>query len=205
MNHIEEFVKETYNIIGLIGHGAKARVYKVQKPGKDLFYALKVSEDKEILRKEAGFLQKISAKMFPRFFDWMEGKYAYLIMEYIEGFDLQEILDGGELFTVDEALWVLEPVLQGLNYLHQKEPYMVYRDLKPANIVIETSGRVCITDLGSIYCDTIGITEVRTGTYGYAPAEQFWEGMKPLPDWDVYAAGKLLGYMLTGKNSAIPP
>lgn len=206
MKQIEAFVKETYQIMEVLGQGAKAKVYKVQKQGEDCCFAMKVSGDKEILRKEADFLQKISNEVFPFFYEWLEGEKAYLIMEYLEGVNLQEVLDEGVQFTVDETLWILEPVLQGLVYLHQQNPYMVYRDLKPANIVLETSGRVCLIDLGSIFCNTgKEITGARTGTYGYAPPEQFWEGMKPTPDWDVYAAGKLLGYLLTGMNPAIPP
>ena len=204
MKEIEEFVKQKYDIEALIGQGARSKVFKVKKD--KVAYALKVSEDIELLKREPVFLKNVSHKVFPKFCDWMESERAYLVMEYIEGLDLQEILDKGQVFTLEEALWILEPVLEGLNYLHSQNLCVVFRDLKPANILVETKGNVYLTDFGSVFSETMeDISHVRTGTYGYAAPEQFWQDMQATPDWDVYAAGKLLGYLLTGKNPAIPP
>lgn len=204
MKEIEEFVRQKYDIEALIGQGAKSKVYKVKKDG--IIYALKVSEDVEVLKREAFFLKNISCNVFPRFLDWMESELAYLIMEYVEGFNLQEIMDKGQVFSLEEALWILEPVLQGLDYLHRQSPCIVYRDLKPANILVGISGHIYLTDFGSAFSEKVtDIEKVRTGTYGYAAPEQFWQDMQATPDWDVYAAGKLLGYLLTGKNPAIVP
>lgn len=204
MKEIEEFVRKKYDIEALVGQGAKSKVFKVKKGSA--VYALKVSEDVELLKREAFFLKNLSYDTFPRFFDWMESEQAYLIMEYVEGFNLQEIMDKGQVFSLEEALWILEPVLQGLDYLHRQSPYIVYRDLKPANILVGINGQIYLTDFGSAFTETMrDMSKVRTGTYGYAAPEQFWQNMQASPDWDVYAAGKLLGYLLTGKNPTIPP
>ncbi len=204
MKEIETFVKQRYNIEALVGQGASSKVFKVRRD--NVIYALKVSEDVKLLRREAFFLKNLSCDVFPYFFDWMESEQAYLIMEYVEGFNLQDIMDKGQVFSLEEALWILEPILQGLDYLHRQNPCVVFRDLKPANILMAVNGRVYLTDFGSVFSESIeDISTVRTGTYGYAAPEQFWQNMQASPDWDVYAAGKLLGYLLTGKNPAIPP
>ncbi len=206
--YIEEAVKNKYSIERILGKGARAIVYYVRNMEDGRGYALKVSEDVTTLKTERFYLEKAQHILFPKFVEWMEGERAYLVMEYIDGSNLQEILDKNILFHADEAVWILSELLEGIEFLHKQEPAMVFRDLKPANILVEKTGKVRIVDLGSVtevHMETREKQKVRTGTYGYAAPEQFWEGMAPKPDWDVYAAGKILGYLLTGRNPAIPP
>lgn len=204
---IEELIYEEYQVGSLLGQGAIGAVYEVNHKDTKQKYALKISKEKVILRQEAQRMRNIQCKVFPYLFDYREANLGYLIMEYIEGQNLQEILDEGMVFELEEAVWIVEKVLRGLSLLHRQMPPLVYRDLKPANIIIETSGEIRLIDMGSVVCSEkksiSGV--VRAGTYGYAAPEQFWPDMLPEPNWDVYAAGKLLGYLLTGHNPAMPP
>lgn len=206
-NEIENIVREEYLVGDLLGQGATGEVYEVIHKKSNRKYAMKVSGEKHILRREAEVMKKIHSKVFPQIYDYKEACFGYLIMEYVDGQNLQNILDEGIGFNISEAVWIVTAVLHGLEYLHKQTPAMVFRDLKPANIVIETSGEIRLIDLGSVVYSEKTATDkqVRAGTYGYAAPEQFWPDMIPRPDWDVYAAGKLLGYLLTGHNPAIPP
>lgn len=204
---IEELIHKEFLVGRLLGSGTTGEVYEVIHKSNHYKYAMKVSEKKHILRLEAEMMTKIQSKVFPQIFDYKEAELGYLIMECIEGKNLQDMLDGGILFEMRESVWIVSAVLQGLDYLHKQMPAMVYRDLKPSNIIIDTSGEVRLIDLGSVaYSGKSQESEsLRAGTYGYAAPEQFWPEMIPMPHWDVYAAGKLLGYLLTGHNPAIPP
>lgn len=204
---IEKIICGEYRIGEKVGCGATGEVYEVFHKKNGQKYALKISEKKKILRQEAEWMKKIQCKVFPQIFDYKEERFGYLIMEYVEGRNLQDMLDAGITFELSEAVWIMLAVLKGLEFLHKQTPSMVYRDLKPANIIIEKEGEVRLIDLGSVVAVRDGehFDIIRAGTYGYAAPEQFWPEMVPKTDWDVYAAGKLLGYLLTGHNPAIPP
>ena len=200
-------MKEKYKIIRKIGKGATAEVYKVEEVSSGKTYAMKTCEKEELLREESGILQRLKGDRFPRFKE-CEGKC--LIMEYIEGKDLQQLINGGKQFSIKETVYVMEELLQALNDLHRQRPIIVFRDLKPANIVIDPLGKIHLLDFGAAYCKderefqpSTGVSMV--GTYGYAAPEQFWSGMKPDLRCDIYAAGKVFAYLLSGKNPAEPP
>ncbi len=93
--------------------------------------------------------------------------------------------------------------------LHMQEKTIIYRDIKPANIMIEKNGRIRLIDMGASYVNGMdtegGRGNQMAGTYGYGAPEQFWSGVVPSVRCDVYGAGKLLAYLLSGKNPAIPP
>ena len=125
-------------------------------------------------------------------------------MEYIEGMTLQELLDKGHTFGKKEIVFIMKKILEGLDYLHKHTPALIYRDLKPANIIVSPNGRIRMVDLGTVQMEQEK-GNTRAGTYGYAAPEQFWQGMKLTRACDIYAAGKLFAYLLTGKNPAEPP
>lgn len=206
-NKIESIIYEEYRVGKMLGSGATGEVYEVVCKKNNQKFAMKVSEKKHILRCEAENMKHITDRIFPQFIDYKEADCGYLIMECVEGRNLQNLLDAGMVFELSEAVWIVTTVLDGLCFLHKQMPSMVYSDLKPANIVIEEAGGIRLIDLGSVTYsqkqDENG--QVRAGTYGYAAPEQFWPDMIPHPAWDIYAAGKLLGYLLTGHNPALPP
>lgn len=204
---IEEAICDEYLPGSLLGSGATADVYEVYDKLNGKKYAMKVSCDKTVLQREANIMSQIAYEAFPGLHEYKEKEAGYLFMECVEGYNLQDVLDAGTVFKLAEAVWIMEEVLKALEYLHKQTPQMVYGDLKPANVVIEASGNIRIVDMGSVVYtqEKERSGRFRAGTYGYAAPEQFWPDMPPLPQWDVYAAGKMLGYLLTGHNPAFPP
>lgn len=199
---------EKYHRIRKIGEGATAEVWLVEEIATGRSYAMKVSEYTELLEREAAILESLNHKAFPKVKEY-ESQTNALIMEYVEGSSLQEILDSGRKFDIWEIRYIMEEVLEALNVLHiQKEP-IIYRDIKPANIMIEKSGKIRLLDMGAAYVHGMdredGKGKLMAGTYGYGAPEQFWSGVVPSARCDVYGAGKVLAYLLSGKNPAIPP
>ena len=98
----------------------------------------------------------------------------------------------------------MEQVTAALSRLHYHKNPMVHLDIKPDNILITTAGNVRIIDLGT--GAFVGMPQQqRGGTYGFGAPEQFWKGASPGPEADVYACGKLMAYLFTGKNPCKPP
>ncbi len=193
-----------YKTIRLLGTGATAKVFLVEEIATQKQYAAKIGEKGMDLHREADWLKKWKDNTFPEFKEYYVGEQDYLIMEYIDGKNLQVLLDEGHRFESQSVLYIMEGVLNRLKRLHDHNPAIVYQDLKPANIMIEKSGRVRLLDLGAILMEGEK-SKLRAGTYGYAAPEQFWNGVRLTKACDIYAAGKVLAYLLTGKNPAEPP
>jgi len=189
----------------LLGEGTTAKVYLVQDEQSGMYFAAKVSEDCEMLRKENHIMQAVGDKVFPKSIEYYEQETegeikGVLIMEYFKGGTLQQVLDRHGAFSVEEAIWIVQEILGHLQTLHEKNPPLVYRDIKPENIMFDKEGHIRLIDAASVICD-----KYRVGTYGYAAPEQFWENAKPGTACDIYAVGKVLAYLLTGKNPGRPP
>ncbi len=198
-------MKENYKVIRKIGAGAMAEVYLVEEICTGKTYAMKICEKEDVLIEEAKILQRLTSGWFPRFKEY-EGNC--LVMEYVEGKDLQQLLNAGRRFSIKETVYVMREVLQALSELHRQRPAIVFRDLKPANIIIAPSGQIHLIDFGAAYYKEAfkGLAAVpMAGTYGYAAPEQFWQGVEPDLRCDIYAAGKVFAYLLSGKNPAEPP
>ncbi len=240
-----------YKKLSLLGKGATAEVYLVEDVVSRGRYAMKISENRELLRKEAWILYMLTApakeegagaveelaeervdlkacKYFPEFVAFLPEENA-LVMEYLEGQDLQSVLSRGLRLELGEVIYIMGEVLRALEALHMHRPAIVYRDLKPANIMLCRDGSVRLIDLGATCFGDAGelmeteagpvedggsMTEgenarevivTRAGTYGYAAPEQFWEGAEISKSCDIYSAGKVFAYLLTGKNPAEPP
>ena len=200
-------MEHRYKEIRKLGEGATAQVYLVEEIATGKKFAMKKSEREELLQLEAQMLGKLNDDRFPKVKEYV-GKR--LVMEYIEGKNLQELLEEGKRFSMKEILYLMEEVLGLLNILHTQEPAIIYRDMKPANVMIGRNGKVYLIDFGAVYNREIGANGeieqgLMAGTYGYAAPEQFWKGVVPDIRCDIYAAGKVLAYLLSGKNPAIPP
>ena len=189
-----------YEIVHLLGKGATGEVYLVREYNSMQIYAMKICEDRELLRQESELLQKLKHPMFPAWKDYFEEKQGYLIMEYIEGITLQKYMEGTGKMVLTLAQKIILDILGVLDFLHHQIPQIIYRDLKPENIMISSTGKIKLIDLGGAID-----SKYKVGTYGYGAPEQFWEGTIPGPECDLYAAGKLLAFLLTGKDPCQPP
>ncbi|MBQ7920864.1 MAG: serine/threonine protein kinase [Lachnospiraceae bacterium] len=198
-------IGDTYIVKEPLGEGGSGAVFLVGKKGGAELYTMKASENKELLKREAFICGEIQSEYFPGFVDYEEDeKYGYLVLEYVEGTSLQSLLDGGRIFSGKEVLILMENITAALSQLHYHKIPIVHLDVKPANVIVMPRGEVRIIDMGA--GSRVGVRQGKKGgTYGYGAPEQFWQGAMPGPEADVYACGKLMAYLLTGKNPCQPP
>lgn len=152
---------------------------------------------------EALILNKLKHPNLPGVKDYFieSGRY-YLVMEYIEGQDLETVMKDHDRGRVPENLvieWAIQ-VLDSLEYLHSQTPPVIYRDLKPGNIMLRNSDKkIMLVDFGIARTVHPGSNTTKTsiGTPAFAPGEIF-EG-KPEARSDIYSLGATMHCLLTGK------
>ncbi len=156
--------------------------------------------------READLLAGLSHDRIVRIYDKLsDGNRHFLVMEYVEGETLEQRLQVtrskqlGEKFVVDTALQILD----ALEYLHGRTPPIIYRDLKPANVMITTGGRVKLIDFGiaRLFSPKTKVTMV--GTQGYAAPEQYKGEAEPRSD--LFALGAMMFHLFTGWDPAMHP
>ena len=204
---------EKYKKLKILGQGATAQVFLVEEIATGELFAMKVGGQGALLRWEADLLGSLYGKYFPKVKEYFKETREYLVMEYISGVSLQELLDKGTIFKQEEILHIMEGILYALDKLHRHEPAIIYRDLKPSNVMVKENGEIRLIDMGAacLADGTFGSAgdgnagTMQVGTYGYAAPEQFWKGFITGRSCDIYAAGKILAYLLSGKNPAEPP
>ncbi len=124
-------------------------------------------------------------------------EYAFIVMEFIDGPTLKQLLDGEKRFDIRSTCNIMNGILDGLQYSHDRG--VVHRDMKPANIMFTKDQRVKITDFGIARLEDSNMTQTGMviGTPAYMSPEQF---MGEKVDWrsDIYSAGVVLYHLITG-------
>jgi len=189
-----------YRIKKWLGGGAFGDVYLVTDTLIEKDFALKVSrlrkKDIQLLKEEARLLASLNHPNIVRFYniDEIDGKLV-LIMEYVPGTSLREILDRGRL-QITTAIDIILKVLAGLEYAHSKG--VIHRDLKPENILVEGEN-VKITDFGlAKFIREGSLSASMAGTPVYM-APEAWDGRYSNLS-DIYSVGVILYECLTGIN-----
>ncbi|MCM1118009.1 MAG: serine/threonine protein kinase [bacterium] len=198
----------SYQLAGRLGSGATATVYLAQNQGSNKWYALKYSARSELIQREAEVLKSLRHSGFPQYFEaGQDTSGAYLVMEYIRGITLQQMMEQYPAGMPEPmAVGIAVDVAAALAYLHSCSPAYIYRDLKAANVMLTVDGRARLVDLGAVVSQRETEAECeRAGTYGYSAPEQFWEEARLTPACDVYGMGKLLAFLLTGQDPGKPP
>ncbi len=187
-------------------------VYRAHDRNLDVEVAVKENffvsaESARQFQREAHLLFELRHPGLPRVMDHfvVEGQGQYLVMDYIEGDDGREILEKNEGPLDEETVmdWAIQ-ILEALKYLHARQPPVIHRDVKPANIKITTAGRAMLVDFGlakeydSARSTTVG---AKAFTPGFAPPEQYGQGRTD-PRTDVYSFGATLYNLLTNKVPA---
>jgi serine/threonine-protein kinase len=156
----------------------------------------------DAFQREADMLARLNNEHIPRVFDrFSEQNRHYLVMEYIDGVTLEEELKGrggrlAEPRVIDIALQILDT----LAYLHGLEPPVIYRDLKPSNVMLMANGQVKLIDFGIARHFQPEQHATMIGTQGYAPPEQY-RGKVELRS-DLYALGATMHHALSGRDPA---
>ncbi len=214
-------LKNRYEITGLLGAGGMGSVYRVADgQAKDRVLAVKElrsdrlssAKAKEALiqfRNEARILARLAHPNLPKVFDYFStGDRHYIIMECVKGKTLEALLRSRKGRPVDERLalsWALQ-ICGAMQFLSIQRPPVVFRDLKPSNIMIDHDGRVKLIDFGIARFfkeDREGDTYVN-GTAGYAAPEQYGTGKTDIRS-DIFSLGATLHHCLTGRDPASGP
>ena len=213
MLKIDDIFENRYKIRKITGQGGMGTVYLAEDILDNTFWAVKeerITEDNEsLLTSEEEIMRKISFPAFPKLRCSLRADgYLYLIMEYIDGCTLEEKIgktEGrlGESVIID---WFRQ-LCHALAYLHGLDTPIVYRDLKPSNIMLERSGRIRIIDLGIAqeYRNRGADVKVAALTRGYAAPEQYDSRYRLDVRTDIYALAVTIHYLLTGKDPNQPP
>ncbi|MCI9545971.1 MAG: protein kinase [Lachnospiraceae bacterium] len=180
-----------YALLEKIGQGGKGSVYRARDLRLGKYWAVKALETGG--KQEGEILKSLDHSMIPRVVDYLEeqGK-LWLVMDYIEGKNLQQLHESGSLSRrglLDLAI----DLCSVLYYLHNLNPPYVYGDLKPENLVISQEGKLFLVDFGAGVGRYRGVCE---GTPGYAAPEQAVGIISCLSD--IYAFGRTWKYLLGG-------
>ena len=156
-------------------------------------------------QREADMLAQLSNEHIPRVFDrFSDENHHYLVMEFIDGITLeQKLRDAGGRLAERDVVDLALQVLDTLEYLHNLEPPVIYRDLKPSNVMITPSGQVKLIDFGIARLFQPLSNATMIGTQGYAPPEQY-RG-KAESRSDLYALGATMHHALSGRDPALEP
>lgn len=191
-----------YHMEQLLGKGAFSKVLLVRPLWQNSSVrplACKVSDRTDLALREAALLQRVDHPLFPEFCGmWQQGEKVYLLMEYICGSSLEEFLRRRGAFSSARTARVGMALAEGLRFLHQMSDFVLYRDLKPANVMIRQDGRVKLLDLGCA-CQKSDRDTTLAGTPGYAAPEQLNAGCRLTFACDVYSLGKTMEAM-AGRN-----
>jgi serine/threonine protein kinase len=206
-----------YRILDKIGRGGMSSVYLAINEKANKQWAIKeVRRNRhynfDIVRKsleaETNLLKKLSHKNLPSVVDVIDQDHNFLVvMDYIEGTTLEKLVDEkGAQKQEDVVDWAIQ-LCDVLQYLHTRTPAIVYRDMKPSNIMLKNDGSIVLIDFGTAreYKNDSLSDTTYLGTRGYAAPEQF--GGKGQSDFrtDIYCLGATMYHLLTGHNPSEAP
>ena len=216
----ETLLEGRYVIIGLLGRGGMGAVYKaidlrldktlvaIKEMSTAALGPGKLEKALEAFKKEASMLIKLRHHSLPRVTDFFSAgdDRWYLVMDYIEGKTLETIIQRlGRVLEKELIDWALQ-MCDVLGYLHGQEPPVIFRDIKPSNIMLTLNDEVKLIDFGiarhfnpATSSDTTSFASI-----GFAPPEQFGEGQTDHRS-DIYSLGVTLHYLLTGVDPAKNP
>lgn len=200
---------DNYKIISELGRGGMGIVYKAADTKLERFVAikflnLKISNILEVIQRfkqEAKNQAKLTHPNIVTVYDFIqEDNMLGIVMEYIEGETLEEIIHSKGSLDLKESIGIFKQVLNGIEYAHSKG--FVHRDLKPSNIIMTKDGVVKIMDFGiskSIFEEHLNISGKNIGTLFYMSPEQI-RGEKCTPQSDLYSLGITFYEMLAGQT-----
>src|SRR3972149_4353627 len=209
-----DFLLDRYEVQEIVGMGGMGAVYRAQDKN---FKAIRLVAVKEmisqatdplvrrnifeIFEREANILATLRHPAIPRIYDYFTiGERAYLVLEFIHGKNLEQLLVEAQGFFPEEQIlsWAVE-LCDVLDYLHAHKPEpIIFRDVKPSNVMINPHNHVVLVDFGIAKTFQFGQRGTMIGTEGYSPPEQYKGEAGPMSD--IYALGATLHHLLTRRD-----
>ena len=200
-----------YEIMQTIGQGGMAAVYQARDTKHDTFCAIKemslstVAPDErsqaiQNFLAEARILSRLNHPNLPAFTDFFtEDARHFLVMEYVDGSTLEDLLErNGRPFSERRVLGWARQLCDVLEYLHSQQPPVIFRDMRPGNVMVTPTGRIKLIDFGFARLHRKGASqdEQLLGTPGYAPPEQYG-GAQTNERSDIYSLAMTLFQLMT--------
>lgn len=213
-----QIINDRYILQYELGRGGMSKVYLARDVKLNMDWAIKVldvsnnSSHAQIYRiateKEVSILKSLKHPALPRIVDYfLMDEKMYIVMDYIEGPTLMEKLEQeGKQKEEDVVRWMRD-VCDVLGYLHTRKNAIIYRDIKPSNIMLTPEGNIKLIDFGiarTFKASSTSDTEY-LGSRGYAAPEQFSQSGQTDERTDIYGVGATMYHLLTGKHPDQPP
>lgn len=217
MLEIGSVIDGKYKILNVVGKGGMSVVYLAMNERANKQWAIKeVRKDgmqsfevvKQNLVAETDLLKKLNHPHLPSIIDVIDCDDTFLIvMDYIEGNPLSKALETSGAQSQDDVIEWAKQLCDVLGYLHSRKPPIIYRDMKPSNVMLKPDGNVMLIDFGTAreFKSTSVADTTCLGTQGYAAPEQFGGHGQTDARTDIYCLGATMYHLVTGHNPATPP
>ncbi len=214
-------IRQRYHVIAQVGKGGFGAVYKaedselgnrivaVKEMSQRGLTTQEIAEAADAFKHEALLLAGLLHPNLPRIYDhFFDAGHWYLVMDFIEGETLEGYLAnlGKEHLPIEEVVDIGIQLCTVLDYLHTQQPPIIFRDLKPANVIRTASGHLYLIDFGIARHFKPGQAKdtVAFGSPGYAAPEQYGKA-QTTPQSDIYSLGATLHQLLTGNDPSEKP
>lgn len=217
MLQIGSVIDGKYKILNKIGQGGMSVVYLAMNERANKQWAIKEvrkdgTQNYEVVKQglivETDLLKRLNHPNLPSIIDVIDEDETFLIvMDYIEGNPLDKALkEHGAQNQEDVVRWSIE-LCDVLGYLHSRQPAIIYRDMKPANVMLRPDGHVTLIDFGTAreYKSRSSQDTAYLGTKEYAAPEQFGGQGQTDARTDIYTLGATMYHLVTGQNPMAPP
>ncbi|MCF0116089.1 MAG: serine/threonine protein kinase, partial [Erysipelotrichaceae bacterium] len=198
---LNEDILKDYIILDEIGTGGMSKVYRARHKRLGNIWAIKVVDKNQNTKfdflAEANILKNLDYPMLPKIVNlYQDKRYLYVVEELIEGENLKEILKKNGKFSEKEVVEFFEEIAKCLRYLHTQNPKIIYRDMKPSNLMMNNKGKLKLIDFGIAkeYREDQLTDTTLAGTPTYMAPEQF-SGSKSDERTDIYSLGVVLYLM----------
>ena len=217
MLEIGSLVDGKYRILRVVGKGGMSVVYQAVNEKANKIWAIKeVRKDgvqnfeivKQNLVVETELLKRLNHPNLPSIIDVIDTEDSFLIvMDYIEGNSLSKAIETSGAQSQEDVIEWAKQLCDVLGYLHSREKPIIYRDMKPANVMLKPDGNVSLIDFGTAREFKSSSVEDTTclGTQGYAAPEQYGGHGQTDARTDIYCLGATMYHLVTGHNPSKPP
>jgi len=210
-------LQNRYTIKRYIGKGAMGTVYLVsdarlpddrviKEMNPTFLEASEREQFMELFKQEAHMLSRLHHENLPKVIDYFcEGEKYYLVMDYVEGKNLKEYRENNPVIDREQIIKIMVQICNVLEYLHGQKPPIIFRDLKPSNIMITDNSNIKLIDFGiaRIFKESQKSDTVIVGTPGFAPPEQYGKRQTDERS-DIYSLGATMYYLFTGEVPDLP-